>query len=80
MFYIYITPAVQEIRDWLDMPGHKSELVMIMLNDVKYDFDWGHKTLIWNPLKTIFGDLLFTQSEMKQHFPSPGSWYVEFTS
>lgn len=70
--------AIQEIRDWLDSSGHESEIVLVLVNDVKQDYDWGHKDLIWDPITSIFGSLLLTQTDKQKYFPwmDSGSWWV----
>ncbi len=62
--------ALQEIQDWLSLPGHESEQVIIMVNDLRSDFNEEHKFLIWDSVSTIVGNIALTQTERNKHFPN----------
>ena len=70
--YVCVCAAIQELHDWLVQPDHKSEVILIMIDDYAADKDWGRQDLIWGPIHDIMGDMILTQSLKKQHFPN--SW------
>ena len=51
------------------LPGHKEQLVMVLINDEGKDKDWGHLDLIWNPVQDILGGILFTPLDKQKYFP-----------
>ena len=67
------TVGIKEIRDWVTSPGHEEEVVIIMVNDEAKDFDWGHISLIQDPIRDGFREMLFSPSDKQKYFPE--RWY-----
>jgi hypothetical protein len=65
-----LVAGLQEIHDWLATPTNHAEVVMVHLNDESHSSDWGHTSLIQDPVPQIFGNLLFTPLDKKFLFPS----------
>ena len=65
--------GVKEIRDWLTAPGHESEVLIINVNDFSKDHDWGHIPLIQDPIKDLFGEMIFSPNDKQKYYPN--RWY-----
>ena len=61
--------ALQEIYDWMRLPNHREEVVIVYINDESNDSDWGHVALIQDPVANITRDILFTPKDKKAMFP-----------
>ena len=57
---VFIPIAIQEIYDWMKLPGNDNEFVIVYINDETSDSDWGYVDLIRNPVINITKDILFT--------------------
>lgn len=66
--------AIQEIHDWLRLPQHTNEFVIVYVNDETSDSDWGKIDLIQNPVNTTFKDIIFTPSIKSKLYPN--RWFV----
>ena len=62
--------GLKEIHEWMTAPGHKNEVVMILVNDFSEDHDWGHISLIYNPIRELFGDMVFSPNDKQKNFPN----------
>ena len=62
--------GIREVYDWVIAPGHEKEVVMIMINDFAKDHDWGHISLIHQPIRDFFGDIVFTPNDKEKYFPN----------
>ena len=61
--------GLQEIYDWVVTPGNQEEVIVVHINDESPSSDWGHISLIQDPVREIFGELLFTPENKKTLFP-----------
>lgn len=61
--------AIQEIHDWLRLPQHSNEFIIVYINDETSDSDWGKIDLIQDPVASTFKDMIFTPSIKKKLYP-----------
>ena len=66
--------GLTEIHDWLAADAHKEDFILLHINDEGQRLDWGHVELVQQPVKSIFGDIIFTPLDKEKDFPH--RWYV----
>ena len=53
--------------------GNEREVVMINVNDLSEVRDKGHKSLIHDPIRKLFGNMTFSPKDKEKDFPN--RWY-----
>lgn len=60
---------MKEIHEWVTGAGRENEVIIIEINDFAKDHDWGHISLIHNPIKDMFGEMILSPNEKEKLFP-----------